>query len=117
MGIIHKYVRDGSRTIVLAIDDPRLGMEEIVRIISSISEYTKVFKLGLPLIVHYGLRNISKLTNEFSDLYFIATAKLLNAVLLTNDRKMADMARSVGVKAFYLVEEADEFFKLAEVSG
>ena len=76
MGIIHKYVRDGSRTIVLAIDDPRLGMEEIVRIISSISEYTKVFKLGLPLIVHYGLRNISKLTNEFSDLYFIADLKL-----------------------------------------
>lgn len=53
-----------------------------------------------------------ELKHYVSDLYFIATAKLLNAVLLTNDRKMAEMARSIGVKAFYLVEEADEFFKL-----
>jgi hypothetical protein len=30
---------------------------------------------------------------------------------------MAEMARSASVKAFYLVEEADEFFKLAGVDG
>ncbi|WP_297489495.1 type II toxin-antitoxin system VapC family toxin [Thermococcus sp.] len=53
--------------------------------------------------------------HKASDIYFIATALHLNAVLITNDRKMADLAKSLGLKVFYLVEESDEFFKLLGV--
>jgi len=39
------------------------------------------------------------------DAYFIATAKLTNSVLITNDRIMADNAKKCGVDAYYLIEE------------
>ena len=39
------------------------------------------------------------------DAYFIATAKLTNSVLITNDRIMATNAKKYGVEAYYLIEE------------
>ena len=56
-----------------------------------------------------------KTAHRVPDLYFIATAEFLGGVLITNDRKMADLAKSLGLKAFYMVEESDEFFKLLGV--
>ncbi|WP_290598010.1 MULTISPECIES: type II toxin-antitoxin system VapC family toxin [unclassified Archaeoglobus] len=41
------------------------------------------------------------------DSYFIATAKLTNSILITNDRIMAANARKAGVEAYYLLEELD----------
>jgi len=58
-----------------------------------------------------------KVHSRAADSYYIASAKVLNAVLLTNDRRMAENSRKVGVSVFYLLEEADEFFKLVEVGG
>ncbi|WP_010476967.1 PIN domain-containing protein [Thermococcus zilligii] len=55
--------------------------------------------------------------HKASDIYFIATAIHLDAVLITRDRKMADLAKSLGLKAFYLAEESDEFFKSLGVSS
>lgn len=46
-----------------------------------------------------------------ADAYFIATAKLTNSILITNDRRMAENAKRYGVEAYYLV---DEFHKVAE---
>ena len=57
-----------------------------------------------------------KTHHKASDIYFIATALHLNAVLITNDRKMAELAKSLGLKAFYLVEESDEFFSYLGVN-
>lgn len=105
---------------------PRIGRAEFVAVLSRYFERSEVSEAlsGYDEIVTWVPEEIImdtvmelafELKHYVSDLYFIATAKLLNAVLLTNDRKMADMARSVGVKVFYLVEEADEFFKLAGV--
>jgi len=41
------------------------------------------------------------------DIYFIATAKLTNSVLITNDRIMANNAKKYGIEAYYLIEEFD----------
>ena len=41
------------------------------------------------------------------DSYFIATAKLTNSVLITNDRIMADNAKKCCIEACYLLEEFD----------
>lgn len=41
------------------------------------------------------------------DIYFIATAKITNSVLITNDKVMADNARKCGIDAYYLIEEFD----------
>ncbi|ASJ01191.1 type II toxin-antitoxin system VapC family toxin [Thermococcus gorgonarius] len=58
-----------------------------------------------------------KTAHRVPDLYFIAAAEFIGAILITNDRKMADLAKSLGLKAFYLVEESDEFFKALGVSS
>ncbi|MEM2120910.1 MAG: type II toxin-antitoxin system VapC family toxin [Archaeoglobaceae archaeon] len=42
------------------------------------------------------------------DAYFIATAKLTNSILITNDRIMAENAKEYGIEAYYLVEEFDK---------
>jgi len=42
------------------------------------------------------------------DAYFIATAKLTNSILLTNDRIMASNAKKYGIEAYYLIEEFDK---------
>ncbi|MBE8539574.1 PIN domain-containing protein [Geoglobus acetivorans] len=46
-----------------------------------------------------------------ADAYFIATARLTNSILITNDRVMASNAKKAGVEAYYLIEE---FEKAAE---
>jgi predicted nucleic acid-binding protein len=56
-----------------------------------------------------------RIHSRAADSYYIAAAKTLNAVLLTNDRRMAENSREVGVSAFYLLEESKEFFKFLEV--
>ena len=39
------------------------------------------------------------------DLYYIATAKLTNSILITNDRIMVENAKKAGIEAYYLLEE------------
>lgn len=43
-----------------------------------------------------------------ADAYFIATAKLTNSILITNDRVMAGNAKKYGIEAYYLIEEFDK---------
>uniref|UniRef100_A0A7J3LZD6 PIN domain-containing protein n=1 Tax=Archaeoglobus fulgidus TaxID=2234 RepID=A0A7J3LZD6_ARCFL len=42
------------------------------------------------------------------DAYFIATAKLTNSILITNDRIMAENAKKYGIEAYYLIDEFDK---------
>ncbi len=42
------------------------------------------------------------------DSYFIATAKLTNSILITNDRIMAKNAKKAGIENHYLIEEFDK---------
>ena len=43
-----------------------------------------------------------------ADAYFIATAKLTNSILITNDKIMANNAKKAGVEGYYLIEEFDK---------
>ena len=42
-----------------------------------------------------------------ADAYFIATAKLTNSILVTNDKIMANNTKKYGIEAYYLIEEFD----------
>ena len=42
------------------------------------------------------------------DAYFIATAKLTNSILVTNDKLMAKNAKKAKIEAYYLIEEFDK---------
>ncbi len=41
------------------------------------------------------------------DIYFIATAKITNSILITNDKVMAKNAKKANIEAYYLIEEFD----------
>ena len=49
-----------------------------------------------------------KTGSRAADAYFIATAKLTNSILITNDKIMADNAKKYGIEVYYLIEEFDE---------
>ena len=41
------------------------------------------------------------------DAYFIATAKLTDSILISNDKTMVNNSRKAGIEAYYLIEEYD----------
>ena len=43
-----------------------------------------------------------------ADAYFIATAKITNSILITNDKVMAKNAKKANIEAYYLIEEFDK---------
>ncbi len=49
-----------------------------------------------------------KTGSRAADAYFIATAKLTNSILITNDKIMVNNAREYGIEAYYLTEEFDK---------
>ena len=49
-----------------------------------------------------------KTGSKAADAYFIATAKLTNSILITNDKIMAKNAEKAGVESYYLIEEFDK---------
>ncbi len=105
---------------------PRIGEVEFAAVLSRYFDRERVQKaldfystivVWVPeeLIIE-DLKEVAFQTHhKASDIYFIATALYLNAVLITNDRKMAELAKSLGLKAFYLVEESNGFFNLLGV--
>jgi len=82
----------------------RYGREKAAEAISIIKD--KVIILPNPDIIAYkvalntGCRAV--------DAYFTAIAKLLDSMLITNDRIMADNARKSDVEAYYLIEDFGE---------
>ena len=57
-------------------------------------------ELAFQVAVNTGCRAI--------DAYFIATAKITNSILITNDKVMAKNAKKYGIEAYYLIEEFDK---------
>ena len=43
-----------------------------------------------------------------ADAYFIATAKITNSILITNDKVMAKNAKKAEIEAYYLIEDFDK---------
>ena len=76
MGLIHRAIRQRGRRVVLAIDNPRYGIGLISDVIQEARDVVAGFKLGVPLIAHYGLRSLSTLVKEFPDAYFLVDLKL-----------------------------------------
>ena len=124
---VAKRIARLSEIGVLEIYVPRLGEFEFISILSRflpgemVREAHEIYLELVSDFVGEGLLSDKILELAFMtghrvpDLYFVATAQHTNSILLTNDKKMANMARSVGLRAFYLVEEADEFFNFLGV--
>ncbi|AJC71859.1 nucleotide-binding protein [Thermococcus guaymasensis DSM 11113] len=121
---IIEYAQLGS----IELYAPRLGEVEFVAVLSryfdreqverALAYYSEIVAWVPEELLTEDLVEVAFQTHHrASDIYFIATARYLDAVLVTNDIKMAELARSLGLKAFYLIEEHEEFFNLLGVSS
>ncbi|WP_456452670.1 type II toxin-antitoxin system VapC family toxin [Thermococcus sp.] len=124
---ISKRIASLTEMGVIELYSPRLGEFEFIAVITrflSRELAEEAWGIYRSLITEFlGEGVLSDLLRELSfetshripDLYFIATARYLNAVLITNDKRMAELAGKLGLRAFYLVEDSGEFFKSLEV--
>ncbi|RLI77593.1 PIN domain-containing protein [Archaeoglobales archaeon] len=101
----------------LEIVDPFLFKVELVGVLSR-----KLPRNRVELIVKDILEDVRLIPNpddlafevaiktgsRAADAYFIATAKLTNSILITNDKIMVNNARGYGIEAYYLIEEFDK---------
>jgi len=91
-GVISRYDADLAR---LAID--------YARRITVLLDEAEVLASCLDIALKTGCRA--------ADAYYIATAKLTNSTLISNDRTQVGNAKKAGIKAYYLVEEHNTVFK------
>ncbi|MEM4279700.1 MAG: type II toxin-antitoxin system VapC family toxin [Archaeoglobaceae archaeon] len=89
----------------------RFHSEKVEKIISEILYEIALFdnpdEIAYQIALNTGCRAI--------DAYFIATAKLTNSILITNDRIMAENAKKYGIEAYYLIDEFDK--AIERISG
>ena len=76
-----------------------LGYDFVLKNFNLINE-DDIFDIALEICKNTGSRAV--------DSYFIATAKLTNSILITNDKVMANNAKKAGIEAYYLIEEFDK---------
>ncbi|AAB90162.1 MULTISPECIES: type II toxin-antitoxin system VapC family toxin [Archaeoglobus] len=82
----------------------RFHSEIVEKIISEILEDVALIENPDEIAFEVALKTGSRAI----DAYFIATAKLTNSILITNDRIMAENAKKAGIEAYYLLEEFEE---------
>jgi len=76
--------------------------EEIFSEIIPISE-EEIFDIAFDVALKTKCRAI--------DSYFIATAKLTNSILITNDKIMNENAKKYGIESYYLIDEFEKVEK------
>jgi len=83
----------------------RINPEEVLEIAGIVLRHANV--IGEELI-HNRAAEIALLTGcRAVDAYYTATAKHVNAILITNDKVMKYNALKAGVKAYYLLDDKD----------
>lgn len=102
----------------LKIVEPEVFKIELIGQLVRRTKEDEAFKIYNSIISRVDIVNIEKLRElAFSiasktgcraiDAYFIATAKLTNSILITNDKVMAKNAKKANIDAYYLIEEFD----------
>ncbi|MEM5830255.1 MAG: type II toxin-antitoxin system VapC family toxin [Candidatus Aenigmatarchaeota archaeon] len=109
----------------IEVIEPEVFKVELISQLVRKVEEDEAFKIYNSIITIIKIINIEELRElAFSiasktgcraiDAYFIATAKLTNSILITNDKIMAINAKKYGIEAYYLIEEFDKAIKRIE---
>ncbi len=81
----------------------KFGKDDVLSFINDVMSKIKLIEnpneLAFQIALNTGCRAI--------DSYFIATAKVTDSVLITNDKIMAKNAKKAKIEAYYLIEEFD----------
>jgi orotidine-5'-phosphate decarboxylase len=76
LALIHKAIRESSKTLVLAVDEPNLNLKQLEELVKGGSNYVGAVKIGLPYLLTHSLHQLSSLISELSNVYFLADLKL-----------------------------------------
>lgn len=79
-----------------------LGYNVVLRNFNLKAE-SEIFDLVVDICKRTGSRAV--------DAYFIATAKLMDSILVTNDKIMVSNAKRYGIEAYYLIDQFDLSFE------
>ncbi len=85
----------------------KLSSDRVKMIVKDVIEDVRL----IPNLDDLAFEVAMKTGSRAADAYFIATAKLTNSILITNDKVMAKNAKKYGIKAYYLIEEFDELLE------
>jgi len=83
-----------------------IGIDELVEEAVGVVDYVNL--VGEERIFEEARRIALKIHPRAVDAYFIATAKLLGTLLVSDDRLMVRGAREYGIEAYFLMEEHEE---------
>ena len=82
----------------------KLSSDRVKMIVKDVIEDVRL----IPNLDDLAFEVAMKTGSRAADAYFIATAKLTDSILVTNDKVMAKNAKKYGIEAYYLIEEFDE---------
>jgi len=83
----------------------RIKLEQVLKIVSITLEHVNVVREEL---IHDKAAEVALLTGcRAVDAYYIATAKHVNAALITNDKVMRNNALKTGIETYYLLNDND----------
>ncbi len=102
----------------IEIYEPRIFVIEFISVIKRIvgkeappEVFERINLLDESLIFETAKEVASNTSCRAPDAYFIATTKLTNSILITNDKILAKNAKNYGVVAYYLIGEHEEVIK------
>ncbi|AIG98443.1 putative nucleic acid-binding protein [Archaeoglobus fulgidus DSM 8774] len=118
----YKLVKNFFRIVQnegLKVVEPEVFKIELIGQLVRRTKKDEAFKIYNSIISRVNIVNVEKLRElAFSiasetgcraiDGYFIATAKLTNSILITNDKIMANNAKKYGIECYYLIDEFDK---------
>jgi len=76
LGRIHRVIRETGGRLVVAVDAPAIDLQQLASFLDNVPEGVVGIKVGLPYLIHYGVRQLRNLINNYPKLYFIADLKL-----------------------------------------
>ncbi len=71
-----RAVRNARYKIMVAIDDPSFNLSFLSELATALKDDIVGFKIGLPYITYYGARQLKRIIEETSSIYYLADLKL-----------------------------------------
>ncbi len=76
VGRIHRVIKEVGGRLVIAVDAPSIDLQQLATFLNNVPEGIAGIKVGLPYLIHYGIRQVRNLISNYPELYFIADLKL-----------------------------------------
>jgi len=110
-----RAVRNAKYKIMIAIDDPSFSLSFLSDLAGSLKNTIVGFKIGLPYIMHYGIRQLKRIIDETAHTYYLADVKLADSAdVMANAIRVIENAGFHGLVALTIAGVAGALDALAK---